>query len=311
VRPRWNGVAGRLNAASVRSVEPSSVMRLPRFARVLLLFLALPACEIQECDDEETGADGVCLKSLKRFEANSITQYAEYTSDIDVYVNNPNGELRVVRGDRSDRLEVTFEPFVLRAHDTPREEAEQQLDELEVSLGQSGRGLFVDVNRPAGSPGTLGADVRVALPTSFASVLDITQGNGGTRVDFVGDSPSLILTSENGDCDLTAGYAEHISVHCDNGDLRASVLGIAPQSGSGFGTGNGSIELSFPSDGVFSVQAQAVAGGSVISDVPSSCLINAASEAAKTVSCNGASDLDPVYSAVADGTGLADVVLSF
>jgi hypothetical protein len=286
-------------------------MPLPRLVRVLLLLAVLPACEIQECDDEETGTDGVCLKSLKRFEADAITQYAEYTSDIDLYVNNPNGELRVVRGDRSDRLEVTFEPFVLRAHDTPRDEAEQELAELEVSLGQSGRGLFIDVNRPAGSPGTLGADVRVALPTSFASVLDITQGNGGTEVDFVGDSPSLVLTSENGDCDLTTGYAEHISVHCDNGDLRASVLGIAPQSGSGFSTGNGSIELSFPSDGVFSVQAQALAGGSVISDVPSSCLVNAASDAAKTVSCNGATDLDPVYSAVADGTGLADVVLSF
>jgi len=311
VRPRWNTTARPLNLRAARSVESSTAMPLPRLVRVLLLLAALPACEIQECDDEETGADGVCLKSLKRFEADPIAQSAEYTSDIDLYVNNPNGELRVVRSDRSDRLEVTFEPFVLRAHDTPREEAEQQLDELKVSLGQSGRGLFVDVNRPAGSPGTLGADVRVALPASFASVLDITQGNGGTRVDFVGDSPSLILTSENGDCDLTTGYAEHISVHCDNGDLRASVLGIAPQSGSGFSTGNGSIELSFPSDGVFSVQAQAVAGGSVVTDVPSSCLTNAASGAAMTVSCNGATALDPVYSAVADGTGLSDVVLSF
>src|SRR5687767_3132214 len=137
VRPRWNTVACPLNLAGARSVEPSSVMPLPRLVPVLLLLAVLPACEIQECDDEETGADGVCLKSLKRFEAtSSITQYADYTNDIDLYVNNPNGDLHVERVARGDRLEVTFEPFVLRAHDTPRTEAEQDMAELEVSLGQ-------------------------------------------------------------------------------------------------------------------------------------------------------------------------------
>jgi len=286
---------------------------MPSFRKVALVLLlgALPACEIQECDNEETGADGICLKSLKRFEGNSITQSADYTTDIDLVVFNPNGNLSIVRGRESDRLEVTFEPFVLRAHDVSREEAEEDLAELEVSLSQSGRAFFVETRRPSGTRGSLGADVRIALPTNFASVLDVDQHNGRTEIDFIGDSPSLILSSENGDCDLVTGYAEHISVLCENGDLRASVLGVAPQTGSGFATGNGSLELSFPSDGVFSVQAQALAGGSVISELPENCLLNAASDSAKTASCNGATDLDPVYSAVADGTGLADVVLSF
>jgi hypothetical protein len=275
-----------------------------------VLLAALPACELQECEDADKDADGVCLDSLKRFEAKPITQGADYTTDIDLVVENPNGSLRVVRGTRSDRLEVTFEPFVLRAHDVSDEEAEEDLDELEVSLGQSGRGLFVDVRRPSGSPGTLGADIRIALPTSFASVLDIDQGNGSTEIEFVGDSPSLILTSDNGDCDLVTGAAEHISVHCDNGDLRARVQGLAPQTGSGFSTGNGSIQLAVPRDGQFNVQAQALGGGSVVSRIADRCLV-LGSDAAKTASCNGATVLDPIYSAVADGTGLADVVLTF
>ena len=284
------------------------------FRHLIALSLSLPllaACEIQECDDEVTGADGVCLKSLKRFEGTSVTQYAEYTTDLDLVFDSPNGDLRIVRGSRDDRVEVTFEPFVLRAHDTPREEAEAELDELEVSLGQSGRAMFVDVRRPSGARGTLGADVLIALPTGFASILDVDQNNGDTRIDFLGDAPSLILTSDNGDCDVVTGSAEHISVHCDNGDLSAQVLGVAHQTGSGFSTGNGSIELSFPHDGRFSVQAQALAGGRVTSELPESCSLNSASDSAKTASCNGATELDPIYSAIADGTGLADVVLTF
>lgn len=269
-------------------------------------------CEIQDCDNAETGADGVCLKSLKRFEGARRSQSATYPAGTDVIIRSPNGDLTVDESSDSDTLEVTFEPFVLLAYDTPREEADQELDELEMSLNQSGRGLVIDVFRPRGSPGTLGADIRVGLPARFGALLDIDQQNGSTDVRFVADALGLVATSENGSCDVVTGVVEQLSVRCENGDLRGVIQWIWPQTGSGFQTGNGSIYLELPEDGVYSVSAEAVAGGQVVvEDLPASCSVNAASEAAKTVSCNGATDQDPLYWATADGTSLADVVLSF
>jgi len=275
-----------------------------------LSFAALAAgCEIQECDNEETGADGVCLKSLKRFNGADIRQTAAYTSDIDVVIDSPNGDVRVVQGDYDDELAVTFEPFVMRAYDTPLSEAQEDLDEIAASITQSNRGYVVSIDRN-GVPG--GADITVALPRRFVATLDIEQNNGSTDVRYVGDAPAVIVDSENGSCNVNAGWAERISVHCDNGDLTASIDAAVPQTGSGFSTGNGSIDLRLPPDGVFSVQAQALSGGVVsVEGAPSGCVLATASEASKTLSCNGATDLDPVYVAVADGTSLADVVLRF
>lgn len=281
-----------------------------RYLLGALAFASLAAgCEIQECDNEETGADGVCLKSLKRFEGDSVRQTAAYTTDIDVVIDSPNGDVRVIEGDYEDELAVTFEPFVMRAFDTPRAEAQEDIDEIQTSIVQSNRGYVIGVDTPNG---VSGADITVALPRGFAATLDIDQNNGSTDVRYVGDAPAVIVDSENGSCNVNAGWAERISVYCDNGDLTASIDASVPQTGSGFATGNGSVDLSLPADGVFSVQAQALAGGVVtVEGEPSSCVVAEASAGSKTLSCNGATDLDPVYVVVADGTSLADVVLRF
>jgi hypothetical protein len=287
--------------------------RVKRLAFALAALALAGGCEVQECDNEETGADGVCLKSLKRFEGDSRSQSADYPTGTDLVILSPNGDITVDESGDPDTLEVTFEPFILRAFDTPREEAEQEMDELEMTLTQSGRGMVIDVDRPSGSPGTLGADIRVGLPWRFAAVLDVDQQNGSTDVRFLADAFGLIATSDNGSCDVVTGIAEHVSVRCENGDLRATIESIPPfLDGNGFQTGNGSIHLRLPVDGVYSVSAEAIAGGTVVvEDLPSNCSVAEASAAAKTVSCNGATSEDPVYWATADGTGLADVVLEF
>lgn len=277
------------------------------------LLLPLGGCEVQECDNEETGADGICLKSLKRWDAPDETMEASYTAGASVTIDSPNGDVHVVQGESADTVSATFERFVLRAHDTPDEEAEADLDSLERSIEADGNGnVVVDVSRPSGSPSSLGADITVELPTSFDGVLEVDQTNGSTEIDFVGAAVGVVVTSNNGGCDIATGAASDVSVHCDNGDLSASVAAASSQTGSGFSTGNGSITLSLPSDGIFSVQAQALAGGSVIIEgLPDACSVAEASNAAKTVSCNGATTQDPIYVAEADGTGLADVILSF
>jgi len=282
-------------------------------ALTLALLVPLGGCEVQDCDNEETGAEGICLKSLKRWDSPEETLSTAYTAGANVSIDSPNGDVQVVRGGSTDTVSATFERFVLRAHDTPDEEAEADLESLELSVGADGNGdVVVDVTRPSGSPSSLGADVTVALPTSFDGVLEVDQTNGSTEIDFVGAAVGIVVTSNNGGCDIATGSASDVSVHCDNGDLTASVDAVSAQTGSGFSTGNGSVELSLPSDGVFSVQAQALAGGIVeINGLPDTCTVNEASDAAKTVSCNGATSQDPIRVAEADGTGLADVILSF
>jgi hypothetical protein len=277
------------------------------------LLLPLGGCEVQDCDNEETGAEGVCLKSLKRWTAPDETMETGYTAGANVGIDSPNGDVRVVRGDSTDRVSATFERFVLRAYDTPDEEAQADLDSLERSIGADGNGnVVVDVSRPSGSPSSLGADITVALPTTFDGVLEVDQTNGSTEIDFVGAAAGVVVTSSNGGCDIRTGSASEVSVHCDNGDLTASIDAASAQTGSGFSTGNGSVELSLPSEGVFSVQAQALDGGDVrINGLPDACSVNEASDAAKTVSCNGATTEDPIYVAEAEGTGLADVILNF
>jgi len=277
------------------------------------LLLPLFGCEVQDCDNEETGAEGVCLKSLKRWTAPDETMETGYTAGASVSIDSPNGDVRVVRGDSTDTVSATFERFVLRAYDTPDEEAEADLDSLERSIAADGNGnVVVDVSRPSGSPSSLGADITVALPTTFDGVLEVDQTNGSTEIDFVGAAVGVLVTSNNGGCDIATGSASEVSVHCDNGDLTASIGAVSAQSGSGFSTGNGSVELSLPSEGVFSVQAQAHDGGVVtINGLPDTCTVNEASDAAKTVSCNGATTEDPIYVADAGGTSLADVILNF
>ena len=122
---------------------------------------------------------------------------------------------------------------------------------------------------------------------------------------------SVDVSSGNGSCGVVAGSPKTISVSCDNGDMTASLDGIAADSqGGSFTTGNGSIDLAMPS-GKFNVQAVAHDGGKVNTAKNADCTVAGDAPDSKTVSCGGATTADPIYKADANGTGLADVNLSF
>ncbi len=282
-----------------------------RLGLVLGLVLANGAlgCEAQDCDNPDTGAEGVCLKSLKRFEADQADSTAYPGGDI--IIDSSNGDVHVMEG-ASGEVSVSFESFVYLAFDSPQERADEELLLVENALSTNGNDVHIDVTRLDGAMSTLGADIMAMIPPEFAGNLRIDQSNGDTTVDFAGGAMGVLVTSDNGGCDVATGAASEISVHCDNGDLSASIADVTAQSGSGFSTGNGSITLDLPGDAVFSVQAAALAGGTVTADnLPSGCVLAAASESAKTLSCNGATTENPVYQVKADGTSLADVVLRF
>jgi hypothetical protein len=276
----------------------------------LLLANGTLGCEVQDCDNAETGAEGVCLKSLKRFEGASQNGMVDYAGD-DIIIDSPNGDVRVVQGEVGV-VSASFDPFVLRAYDITEEEAEADFELLDLAITTDGGDVHVDVTRLDGAPSSLGADVTVFIPPEFTGNLRVAQDNGQTEVEYVADASGVIVESDNGSCDVATGAASEISVHCDNGDLSAAIGDVTEQRGDGFSTGNGSITLSLPGNAVFSVQAAALAGGTVsVENMPAACTLAEGSESAKTLSCNGATTDDPVYQVEADGTSLADVVLSF
>jgi hypothetical protein len=279
---------------------------------VLGFFLANGAlgCEAQDCDNAETGAEGVCLKSLKRFDGPLETGTVDYAGD-DIIVDGSNGDIYVVEG-VAGLVSASFEPFVLRAYDITQEEADEDLELLDLSITTDGGDVHVDVTRLDDALSSLGADITVAIPPEFTGNLRVAQGNGQTEVRYVAAASGVIVDSDNGSCDVATGAASEISVHCDNGDLSASIDDVTAQSGAGFSTGNGSITLFLPTSAVFSVQAAALAGGTASAEnLPAGCVLAEASESAKTLSCNGATTDDPIYQVEADRTSLADVVLSF
>jgi len=281
----------------------------------LLSFLAagssLSGCEAQNCTGPN-GEKAVCLKSLTRFEGDRVIQSADYAPGADVTITSKNGDVTVESGDADDAVSATFQPFVLRAYDTSEDEVQADLAKLDTSIDTNADGsVSVTVARESGAYDTLGADVTVGLPPSFGGVLNVSPQNGETSVLFVGAAAGVVVHSGNGSCNVAAGSSD-VSVECKNGDLVASIDAPAPQTGSGFVTDNGSITLNLPSDGVFSVEAQAADGGTVSVDgLPDACTVDAASDASQTVSCNGATSDDPIYQVTAYGTALSDVDLVF
>lgn len=275
----------------------------------------LTGCEVSDCDDQSDDADGTCVegKSLDKFVADEDDEASVFYNDgQDIKVLSVNGELRVRPGSDETKAVLRYRRFVFRAYDTPIEEVQADLEKLVVEARPTDTGAAgFDVDR-LGGPAGLGADLTLLVPPGFNGTLDLTQDNGPTDIGYVGDARGVLLNSENGRCEVAAGGAELIDLYCGNGDLSASVAAVPETFVSGdFETGNGTIVLSFPAAAKFNVQAQAHDGGVVdVTNVHTGCAVNASSESAKTISCNGATSEDPVYTANAHGTSLADVVIN-
>jgi hypothetical protein len=289
-------------------------------------------CEAQKCDDQtvqgegdagtEESDEGACvvLKSLKKFNGTDQSGQAEWVDGAPVTIDGRNGDITVRQGSGMN-VAATFEPFVFRAYDTPDEVAIADIAKLNAVVEGDHNGtpgaVLVRTSRQDGAKTTLGADITVDLPPTFNGPLSIIQDNGQTDVDFAGSAVGFSVKSDNGSCDVTTGAAAAtVDVFCDNGDLVASVGGVpAGSEPRKFATGNGTVDVDFSgaAGARFNVQAQARAGGIVDTTNAASagCAVQEASAGSKTVSCNGATSADPTYQAIADGTGLADVVLSF
>jgi len=293
---------------------------------VLALGLAFVAaaggCEARDCPDNNAGADGgtqssnegscVQLVSLKKWTGTADSRDVAYVAGGDVTIDGRNGDIDVQQGS-AGTVTAVFKPFVMRAADTPDSEIQANLAQLNIEAGGDASLITLKTTRASGAPNTLGADIVVTLPPEFNGALRIIQDNGRVNVGFAGVATHVGINSNNGQCDFNAGTAARtVDITCDNGDITGAIPVPADAANSTVTSGNGSIDLTFGTGATpFNVSAQAMDGGTVTTTLGSSCTENAASESAKTVSCNGATTANPTYTVTAAGTSLADVNLQF
>jgi len=258
-------------------------------------------CELQKCDVTTTNdagvsttKSGVCAKSLKKWVGTPRNKTAQWASGGSVTIDGFNGAITVVKGSGTT-VSVTFTPVDLRAYDTKDADVQADFAALATDATADANGNVSIKSYQNGNAHTgLGAEIRVALPDTFDGALSVTQHNGDTSLDFTGSASSLTVSSHNGEVSGSVGAV---------GALGGKVS-----------TGNGSIGMHFDGTQTFNVAASALAGGQVdVGNAESAgCTVVAGSTAgAQTVSCGGATDADPTYVLQADGTGLADVTLSF
>lgn len=278
---------------------------LLRSAAIALLGFGMLAgatgCELQKCNvtttndaGAKTTQSGVCAKSLKKFVGTERSKTAQWASGGSITISNFNGPITVVKGSGTT-VSATFTPVDLRAYDTSNSDVQADFAALSTDATADANGNVTVKAYQSGNAHTgLGAEMTVAIPDSFDGVLSVSASNGDAAVSFSGDASSLKLSSANGDVSGT--------------------VGVPGADGGTVSTGNGSISMQFDGSQKFNVQASALAGGTV--DVGNAtaagCTVVAGGSAsAQTVSCGGATQGDPTYVLKADGTGLADVTLSF
>ena len=281
--------------------------------------VAASGCEAQDCDVTRETPDGgtqtsqgTCFKSLKRFEAATPeSREVSYAAGSNVTIDGRNGNIRVEQG-TAGVVKATFLPFVFRAFDTPPEEAANDMSKLNIQADGTTE-VVLATTRTADALSSLGADIAVWLPPEFDGMLKIRQDNGSVDVNFAGAATHLGIDSNNGSCEFDAGSAARsVDITCDNGDITGVIPVPADATGGPVTSGNGAIDLTFGTGATpFNVSAQAMDGGAVVTSLGSACTEQAASDSAKTVSCNGATSANPTYTITASGTSLADVNLNF
>jgi hypothetical protein len=304
-------------------------------------------CEVACTDDEETGGTKCESTSLTYFTdpATEFDKSAAWSAGGTVTIDGEFGEITVSSGD-ADTVKAHFVPFSYRAYDK-KDDAMRDIHEfVQGDVVANGAGADVSTWMAEGTHGSnAGAHIHVLLPPNFDGALVVKNRGGGSvsshrefdvNISFVGQAKSLDVrtTSKLGDCRI-AGAASVTSseAHCgslvqlhDVSDFvnvstkfgtvigKAIDVKLASVSAAGGGTlrsEDGSIVLSLPAAGTYSVQAQASAGGSVqVGGQPADCSLEVAAESSKTLSC-GADGPNYAVTAGLDSVGDSNVELRF
>jgi hypothetical protein len=301
-------------------------------------------CEAACTEDEETGGTRCEGKSLTYFTdpATEINKSAAWSAGGTVAINGEFGKITVKSG-AADTVGAHFVPFSYRAYDK-KDAAMADLALVRGDVVANGDGVDVTgwVDGTHGS--NTGAHITVTLPPNFDGALIVkNRGDGSVSshkefdvtVDFVGQASLLDVrtNSKLGDCRISGSASVVKSeVHCGSfvrlhgvsdfvnvstrfgaviGDaIDVKLASISSAGGGSLQSVDGSIVLSVPSGGVYSVQAVSSAGGTVQVNPAADCSVEAAAETSKTLSC-GTGGPNYTVTAGTDSVGDSNVTLNF
>jgi len=203
-----------------------------------------------------------------------ISQDFEAPDNLSVMAETFNGDIVILAGSAGQvQVNVTK-----RGAGTSQQRAEQDLENIDVSITLEGNTLDVIAKRTGGSRmGNSGAEIFITLPPEVAN-LDLTTSNGeistrGVKGEILahtsngaviveGGTGRLDLETSNGRIDVTAENSV-VSALTSNG--RINFVGSLASGESNFETSNGSIEITLPSDAAFELDAD-TSNGSVTCD---------------------------------------------
>jgi len=204
----------------------------------------------------------------------TVTQSFQTGAAPRIVVETFNGEIEVSAGS-SGAVEVVA---VKRGAGFSRAEAEDDLQNVEVSMTQSGDTIRIVARRTDGAfaIGNSGASIRLSVPASAS--LELTSSNGGLTSSSV--SGDVRMDTSNGRIEVRDG-AGRIDVETSNGAIDIEAAGAVVDAGTSngritfsgslaegsqtFRTSNGAIEITLPADARFRIDAS-TSNGRVSSD---------------------------------------------
>lgn len=199
----------------------------------------------------------VTVEPLVRYEGTPVSESVTYTSGKAVHIIGANGQIDVVRGSSAD-VEVTFSPFTMD-EDTAEERAVSEMEnKLTLTATDSGE-ILIEVAKGDGASGYLGADIKVALPSTFDGGFEVDQGNGDVEADLSGTVPtSTDVVNDGGGSIMVSGARGKLHIVGSAGDIDVDVAEWSVDDGS---VQAGAGDLSFALPGASNGTISATAGG--------------------------------------------------
>jgi hypothetical protein len=222
------------------------------------LALPLSGC-YAELEGEAFGEGSVEGETHReRHYAATETVSIDYSAGMDVLVESHLGNVRVVRGNASAKVEVTFSAFI---DDTELDDAaaEAQIDqELDLTVEANGA-IVIAAAREAGASAQIGADIEVRLPADFAGDFQIDQVDGAVDVDLRGTTPTSTTIETTGRGDVRViGAGGELAVETAIGNVTIDVATWSSDDGYVHvnESGNIVIQVAAGANGSMSVAAQ-------------------------------------------------------
>jgi hypothetical protein len=191
-------------------------------------YLGSTACVARECTGEEqqevgaTGADECTTYTPPvQHRGDAVSTSEEYTAGTNLFINGDfrNLEIEAFPSGGTGEVEVTYTPVVDLAEGRSESEVENTLEELEVTVSQSGGTINVNAARSGDS--NVAAILQVRIPDDFDGDIKIEQD--GAKNDGGEAELGFLANTQNLEVDLNAS-GQTISV--DGPDLLTAVINV-------------------------------------------------------------------------------------